>query len=372
MDILTNLIQKLIERGKNNISSSYHLINKVLNISLLYSMISVISSLSTILSLDLEGTAFVWVQLSIFCCSLILYLVRGWGGFFTARILLILSMNINILIFSGFFSYYAGIIIFFFPLVTFPFLLFNHYEQGQKWMFSLVSLGFFFVALLEIIPPLSEFHLPVETEKLLNNVGFAQVIIILLVMTYYYDKLKSKIEVELISNTDMLKEAQTIAHLGNWVYDLTLQSWYWSDELYDILGFSKDRKITTDEFYGFIHPYDRLKVKDALEEVLKKPDYLKLEYRVYNSEQKEIFLLMICKPVADARGKVHMVKGIIQDITDQKQAEYDLVESQVSLAEAQGVAAMGSWEYYYKTDELKWSDQLYKLYGVKTGTKNHL
>ena len=369
MNIPSTWIHKIIDRGGDNIAPEFQLINKVLNISLLYSMMSVFSSVLSFLFLGVDIEAIWWVQTSILFSSFFMYLIRGRGYFLIVRPLLVLSLNINVLLLANLFDYQAGVIVFFFPLSTFPFLLFTQHEQLEKYSLSLSSLTFFFIALWDILPSFSSSVLPPEVEIQLNNLGMIQVIIILLIMIYYYDKLKNNIERKLTSNSDMLKEAQAIAHVGNWIYNLGQQSWYWSDELYEILGFSKDRKITTDEFYGFIHPHDRVKVKEALEEVLQNPDYLKLEYRVYSASQEEIYLQMICKPVSDLRGKVHMVKGIIQDISEQKQAEYELIESKLSLADAQEVAGLGSWEYYYKTDELKWSDQLYHLYGVKVGTK---
>lgn len=51
------------------------------------------------------------------------------------------------------------------------------------------------------------------------------------------------------------------------------------------------------------------------------------------------------------------------DITERKKVETALEESNLSLSEAQRIAKTGSWTYYID-DDLKWSDNMYQLYGL--------
>ncbi|MBD3182939.1 PAS domain S-box protein [Candidatus Poribacteria bacterium] len=53
---------------------------------------------------------------------------------------------------------------------------------------------------------------------------------------------------------------------------------------------------------------------------------------------------------------------VISDITEKKQAEEALIESERNLKLAQKAAHIGSWKYYVKTRELYWSDELYRIY----------
>ena len=55
--------------------------------------------------------------------------------------------------------------------------------------------------------------------------------------------------------------------------------------------------------------------------------------------------------------------GINRDITDYKQAEEELKESERLLTETQKSANMGSWEWNLQTGKSNWSEQLYKIYG---------
>ena len=62
--------------------------------------------------------------------------------------------------------------------------------------------------------------------------------------------------------------------------------------------------------------------------------------------------------------------GIIRDVTERKEAEAALEEIRKNLGEAQRIAAMGSWEMAIATNELWWSDQVYRLFGLEPGSLN--
>ena len=66
--------------------------------------------------------------------------------------------------------------------------------------------------------------------------------------------------------------------------------------------------------------------------------------------------------------KPFQVYTTFEDITERKQIEAALKESEISLAEAQRIAHIGSWEWNIQTDEITWSNELYSIYGVDPKT----
>ena len=63
-------------------------------------------------------------------------------------------------------------------------------------------------------------------------------------------------------------------------------------------------------------------------------------------------------------GKVE-VRGVTRDITERKKAEEALEKSEGLLAKSQELARIGSWELDLKTNRLTWSDEVYRILGLR-------
>ena len=70
-------------------------------------------------------------------------------------------------------------------------------------------------------------------------------------------------------------------------------------------------------------------------------------------------------PVRDEAGKVINYVAIKVDITARKEAEESLKKSESSLAMAQTIANIGNWEWNMRSNELYWSDEIYRIFGLK-------
>ncbi|WP_184541619.1 PAS domain-containing hybrid sensor histidine kinase/response regulator [Mucilaginibacter sp. FT3.2] len=128
-----------------------------------------------------------------------------------------------------------------------------------------------------------------------------------------------------------LTEAQTIAKIGNWKWNLTTGVLDWSDELntvYEITAAQSKGVNGAKLLLKYVHPNDRY----ILKHLLKKPEHLKdvsHEYRIITPNGNLKYLsIIIGKLMRRDDGSIRKIIGTLQDITVRKQAELDYRQSE--------------------------------------------
>jgi PAS domain S-box-containing protein len=92
-----------------------------------------------------------------------------------------------------------------------------------------------------------------------------------------------------------------------------------------------------------------------------------VEILVRYADGTERLVLAAANPERDHLGRVTGAVAVYQDITDRKQVEASLRETQESLAEAQRIAHIGNWDWNRHTGRIHWSDELYRIAGLTPG-----
>jgi PAS domain S-box-containing protein len=160
-----------------------------------------------------------------------------------------------------------------------------------------------------------------------------------------------------------LEEAQRIAHVGHYYWNLVANRVIWSDELYRIYGLSpQEGPIDMSICREMIHPEDREFVFRTAEEALHSEARPDIEHRVVrpDGEVRTVHALGTVK--RDASGRPYEMFGTVQDITDRKRAEETLQQTQVYLREGQRLAHMGSWAF--SDSGHYWAEELYQIFGL--------
>ena len=176
-----------------------------------------------------------------------------------------------------------------------------------------------------------------------------------------------------------LEEAQRVAHVGYWVWDLTADQLICSDEYYRIHGLPPRKSpIELATVTERIHPEDRETVLGIADEAIRSGVHVDCEHRLLlpNGEVRVVHSLADLKK--DSSGRPYQMFGTTQDITQRKRAEQALRRSQFYLSEGERLAHIGSWASgdlgisWSEDLGIYWSDEVYKIYGLdpKNGTPN--
>jgi PAS domain S-box-containing protein len=86
-----------------------------------------------------------------------------------------------------------------------------------------------------------------------------------------------------------------------------------------------------------------------------------LEIDAFDGQKK--IILNYTAPVHDAQGEIQGAIVVNQDVTKSKQIEKTLYDLNEDLKESQRIAHLGSWRLDIASNQVVWSDELYKMYG---------
>jgi len=134
-------------------------------------------------------------------------------------------------------------------------------------------------------------------------------------------------ESELKTNEKRYKQAEEIANVGSWEYNIRTTNFWGSDEAKNIYGFDKDvDEFTTDEVENCIP--DRGKVHQALIDLIEKNKPYDLEFEIITKNTGELKIIRsIAVLEKNDNGLPNKVIGAVMDITNQKKTEAQLIDA---------------------------------------------
>ena len=125
-----------------------------------------------------------------------------------------------------------------------------------------------------------------------------------------------------------LINAQRLARVGSWERELETDKSEWSDEMFRILGIPNDGSAGLSPFLNRVHPDDRQKILQCLDELRSSTAPLELDYRVIGADGGMRFVCTVSEMVRNDQGVPVRVVGATQDITEQVKAREVLRESE--------------------------------------------
>jgi PAS domain S-box-containing protein len=116
-----------------------------------------------------------------------------------------------------------------------------------------------------------------------------------------------------------------------------------------------------------IHPDDRKKIVEEWQSSLVAGTPVDTEARIRGSDAAYRWFLIRANPLKDESGNILKWYGTCLDIEDRKRAEEKLRRSEDFLIEGQRLTLTGSYSWKVATDEITWSEQLYRIYDFDVG-----
>jgi diguanylate cyclase (GGDEF)-like protein/PAS domain S-box-containing protein len=137
---------------------------------------------------------------------------------------------------------------------------------------------------------------------------------------------RRQVETALHESQARLAEAQRLALLGNWAFDVASGALSCSDELFLVLGIDPRGAIVGFErFMLLVHPDDRVRAESFLVRVQTEFVAVSDELRITTPRGDEIWVAVRAAPAVDGAGTVVEMRGTLQDITERKMAEQQVV-----------------------------------------------
>lgn len=161
---------------------------------------------------------------------------------------------------------------------------------------------------------------------------------------------------------------------SDWIWEVDAQSRYTyvSRGLKDILGYDPEEVVGRTPF-DFMPPDEAARIGEIFADIAaKKQPFKALVNTNLHRDGHQVIIETSGVPIVDDSGELIGYRGTDTDITTRKKMEQDLerlvAERTASLQRAEAITHVGSWHLDIPNNDLVWSDEAYRIFGIAVGT----
>jgi PAS domain S-box-containing protein len=142
-----------------------------------------------------------------------------------------------------------------------------------------------------------------------------------------------KIQEKLIASENFLNEAQKIAKIGSWEFDLIANELIWSNELYLIFEIKNEPDTNLYEKYlNHFSDEDKEILNNKIYESVKNGQPYEIIHKVIFPDNRFKWVFGTGIPIANKKGEIIALRGIAQDITEKKRIEDEILAKEKEVA----------------------------------------
>jgi len=124
----------------------------------------------------------------------------------------------------------------------------------------------------------------------------------------------------------LLRQAESMSHVGGWEYDVEAEALSWTEEVYRIHELPLDATPSAEMGIDFYARDAQPTIREAMERAIEDGVGYDLELPFITAKGNFRWVRTICEPHQDDAGRVTQLTGTFQDITERKEAEETLAE----------------------------------------------
>lgn len=173
---------------------------------------------------------------------------------------------------------------------------------------------------------------------------------------------------QLAERERFLSRAQSLGHMGYWRVDASVQSWSWSPELKQLLGFDPVTFVpTVKALRACFDAAQWRRLRLIFARAIRQHRGRTFEINFIRPDGSVRQLHVEGEPEIDQDGRLTGFFGITQDVTESRRIGRELARSERALIRAQDLGRIGHWFYDVKSRIFETSDALLRLHGLPVG-----
>jgi PAS domain S-box-containing protein len=179
--------------------------------------------------------------------------------------------------------------------------------------------------------------------------------------------LRKKSEEMAIRSEQRLQQAISASQIGIFEHDHLTDKIYCSPEVRNIYGFGLTEEVTLATIINQIYPMDRERIGKAIQASHDPAGdgTFKVDHRIVRGDREIRWVTTQAQTffIGEGNGRNHLrTVGSVLDITERKRIEEALRSKEEQLVRSQQIAHLGSWELDLGTNQLIWSDEVFRIF----------